>query len=162
MSPSGRGLNRLVRGRKSLAEKEAGVALRLLPLPVLQSSKGFIAKLRVEVSSAPAGGIQPSPMAASVRGFLFGQTHDFGPEALAAEVLRNPEILDEEPSIGRSADEPAQNRAFTIPGEDSERRIVARWNVLLQGIQKARLDLRREGFRIRLDGYADIRKAFIH
>jgi hypothetical protein len=33
---------------------------------------------------------------------------------------------------------------------------------MLQGIEKARLDLRREGVRIGLDCYADIRKTLIH
>jgi hypothetical protein len=46
-------------------------------------------------------------MAASAQDLLFGQSHDSGTEALAAEVLRNPEIFDQQPSIGRSSDEPA-------------------------------------------------------
>jgi hypothetical protein len=33
---------------------------------------------------------------------------------------------------------------------------------MLQGIEKARLDLRREGVRIGLDCYANIRKMLIH
>jgi hypothetical protein len=107
MSALGGGLNRLIRDRKSLVEKGVGMALRLLPLPVLQRSENIIAKLRVEVSGALAGGIQPSPMAASAQDLLFGQSHDSGTEALAAEVLRNPEIFDQQPSIGRSSDEPA-------------------------------------------------------
>jgi hypothetical protein len=57
---------------------------------------------------------------------------------------------------------PPRDRAFTIPGENSERSIIARRNILLQGIEKACLDLRREGVRIGLDCYADIRTMLIH
>jgi hypothetical protein len=151
-----------MRLRKSLAEKEAGMALGLLPLAILQHPEGFIAKLRIEISGPPAGGIQPSPMAASAQGLLFRQSHDSLTETLAAEILRNPEKLDQQPSIGRSPDEPGSNLPFIIAGENSEGCVIARRNVLPQGCEKTRLDLIREGPRVRLDRHTNMGKPVVH
>ena len=118
-----------------------------------QAAEQAIALLFVERPRLPAEGIQPDAMAAQTRGMAFGFGQQQAANAAATDLLRQPQIGDEQPLVIGDRLQAAQQPAARRPGLDEKTRNgqVAD-HAAVEGPQSTPHDLKVLAGRIPLDG----------
>jgi hypothetical protein len=122
-------------------EEEAGGTGRI----AFESSEDGVAEALVEAAGLEAEGIEPDAGAATLDGFFFGEGHDPGAQACAAQGFRQEEQVDVEEGEGCSAPQAAEDLAGFGMGEDDDEEAEVVGQAGANGVELTNQDGERPG-----------------